>query len=88
MITEDYFYIVPEEVFERYKGYHLDNLYANFLKLFSGQYAINTRVKTDFPDEFAVVEQYIIDNNIPYENRQLDYSEVWYDPEQPPIPQE
>ena len=71
MITDEKYYILPEVVRDLYQNYHDSNMYANFVRLNNGLYAISERVKNDFPSEFSSVETYIRENDIIFEFREL-----------------
>jgi hypothetical protein len=88
MISIDEYYIVPAEIADMYKDYNDGNMYANFVRLNDGRYAINERCEVQFPEEFEKVKLYMEENHIPSEKRKIDYSEIWVDPDLPPIPTE
>lgn len=85
MITEQQYYIVPALIYQMYKGYNEGNLYANFIRLNDDTYAINERVAEDFSEEFSQVAAMAQGQGMSIEKRHLEYSEIWVDPELPPM---
>lgn len=84
-MTLEKFYIVPLIIYNMNNDYNENNLYVNFIKLKDGRYAISERIKIDFNEKFFEIESFIKNNNISYEFRELDYNEIWIDPNLSPI---